>query len=172
MAMPWPSLSEISTGPSATFDSVRVEPTATSRFASGHFTPGWTGPVYTCPMHPQVRATEPGACPICGMSLQQESGTAVADGPNPELVDFTRRFWIGTALTLPLLVLTMGPILGFTWARDLFPEHVAMWAEFALGTPVVFWCGWPFLVRGWISFRTRNLNMFTLILDVLSHSLP
>lgn len=125
--------------------------------------PGWTGPVYTCPMHPQVRATEPGACPICGMSLQQESGTAVADGPNPELVDFTRRFWIGTALTLPLLVLTMGPILGFTWARDLFPEHVAMWAEFALGTPVVFWCGWPFLVRGWISFRTRNLNMFSLI---------
>lgn len=131
--------------------------------AHDHIPPGWTGPVYTCPMHPQVRATEPGACPICGMSLQQESGTAVADGPNPELVDFTRRFWIGTALTLPLLVLTMGPILGFTWARDLFPEHVAMWVEFALGTPVVLWCGWPFLVRGWTSFRTRNLNMFSLI---------
>ena len=125
--------------------------------------PDWAGPVYTCPMHPEVRATQPGACPICGMSLQQESGTGVAEGPNPELVDFTRRFWVGTALTLPLLVLTMGPILGFTWARDLFSEHVAMWLEFALGTPVVLWCGWPFLVRGWNSFRTRNLNMFSLI---------
>ena len=124
---------------------------------------GYSGSVYTCPMHPQVRQTKPGSCPICGMGLELESAAMVEEGPNPELVDFTRRFWIGTALTLPLLVFTMGPYLGLGGVREIFGERATLWIELVLGTPVVLWCGWPFLVRGWSSFRTLNLNMFSLI---------
>ena len=124
---------------------------------------GFIGTVYTCPMHPQVRQTEMGSCPICGMGLELESASMVEDGPNPELVDFTRRFWVGAILTIPLLVLTMGPMLGLGGLREIFGERATLWIEFALGTPVVLWCGWPFLVRGWNSFRTMNLNMFSLI---------
>ncbi len=124
---------------------------------------GYDGPVYTCPMHPQVRQLDPGSCPICGMGLELESATMVEDGPNPELVDFTQRFWVGTALTIPLLILTMGPIVGFSGVRDIFGERGTLWIELILGTPAVLWCGWPFLVRGWNSFRTGNLNMFSLI---------
>ena len=124
---------------------------------------GYDGAVYTCPMHPQVRQTHPGSCPICGMGLELESAAMAAEGPNPELVDFTRRFWVGTVLTIPLLVLTMGPYLGFPGVRDIFGERTTLWIELVLGTPVVLWCGWPFLVRGWNSFRTLNLNMFSLI---------
>ncbi len=123
---------------------------------------GYSGAVYTCPMHPQVRQTESGSCPICGMGLELESATSVADGPNPELLDFTRRFWVGAVLTFPLLVLTMGPYLGLG-VREIFGERTTLWIELVLGTPVVLWCGWPFLVRGWNSFRTMNLNMFSLI---------
>ena len=65
---------------------------------------GYDGAVYTCPMHPQVRQVEHGSCPICGMGLELESGVPMDDGPNPELVDFTRRFWVGTVLTIPLLI--------------------------------------------------------------------
>jgi len=124
---------------------------------------GFTGTVYTCPMHPQVRQTKMGSCPICGMGLELESASMVEDGPNPELVDFTRRFWVGAILTIPLLILTMGPMLGLGGLREIFGERTTLWIEFALGTPVVLWCGWPFLVRGWNSFRTMNLNMFSLI---------
>ncbi|WP_231564667.1 copper-transporting P-type ATPase [Paracoccus halophilus] len=124
---------------------------------------GWSGTVYTCPMHAQVRQTEPGSCPICGMGLELESAAMAEDGPNPELVDFTRRFWVGTVLTIPLLILTMGPYLGFPQVRGIFGERATLWIELVLGTPVVLWCGWPFLVRGWNSFRTMNLNMFSLI---------
>jgi Cu+-exporting ATPase len=124
---------------------------------------GFTGTVYTCPMHPQVRQTKMGSCPICGMGLELESASMVEDGPNPELVDFTRRFWVGAILTIPLLILTMGPMLGLGGLREIFGERATLWIEFALGTPVVLWCGWPFLVRGWNSFRTMNLNMFSLI---------
>lgn len=121
-----------------------------------------TGPVYTCPMHPQVRSIEPGSCPICGMGLELESATLAPDTPNPELVDFKRRFWVGAFLTVPLLVLTMGPYLGLP-VRTVFGETNSLWIEVVLGTPVVFWSGWPFLERGWRSFRTFNLNMFSLI---------
>ena len=114
-------------------------------------------------MHPEVRQTQPGSCPICGMGLELESATMVEEGPNTELVDFTRRFWIGVLLTIPLLILTMGPFVGLGGVRDIFGERATLWIEFALGTPVVLWCGWPFLVRGWNSFRTLNLNMFSLI---------
>ncbi|MGZ3257604.1 MAG: copper-transporting P-type ATPase [Croceibacterium sp.] len=124
---------------------------------------GYTGTVYTCPMHPQVRGTAPGSCPICGMALELESAAIGEEGPNPELADFTRRFWIGTVLTVPLLVLTMGPYFGLGGIRASLGEATAVWIELALGTPVVLWCGWPFLVRAWRSFRTVNLNMFSLI---------
>ncbi|WP_348773112.1 copper-translocating P-type ATPase [Leisingera sp. HS039] len=124
---------------------------------------GWEGPVYTCPMHPEVRQTEPSACPLCGMGLEQEAGSAAEEGPNPELTDFTRRFWVGAMLTAPLLVLTMGPYTGLAGVREIFGERTTLWIELLLGTPVVWWSGWPFLVRGWNSFRTMNLNMFSLI---------
>lgn len=123
----------------------------------------YSGPIYTCPMHAQVRQTHAGSCPICGMGLELESAAMVDEGPNPELVDFTRRFWIGAVLTLPLLVFTMGPYVGFPGVREIFGERTTLWIELVLGTPVVWWCGWPFMVRGWNSFRTWNLNMFSLI---------
>ncbi|WP_291730535.1 copper-translocating P-type ATPase [Leisingera sp. F5] len=124
---------------------------------------GWAGPVYTCPMHPEVRKTEPGACPLCGMGLEREAGSAAEEGPNPELVEFTQRFWAGAILTVPLLVLTMGPYAGLAGVRGIFGERNTLWIELLLGTPVVWWSGWPFLLRGWNSFRTMNLNMFSLI---------
>ncbi len=124
---------------------------------------GYDGPVYTCPMHPQVRQTHPGSCPLCGMGLELESAAMVDEGPNPELVDFTRRLWVGAVLTLPLLVFTMGPYVGLSGVREIFGERTTLWIELILGTPVVLWCGWPFLERGWNSFRTMNLNMFSLI---------
>ncbi|MDF0603380.1 copper-translocating P-type ATPase [Psychromarinibacter sp. C21-152] len=124
---------------------------------------GWDGPVYTCPMHAEVRQTQPGSCPLCGMGLELETAALADEGPNPELVDFTRRFWVGAVLTVPLLVLTMGPFVGLGGVRELFGERATLWIELVLGTPVVLWCGWPFLKRGWTSFRTMNLNMFSLI---------
>ncbi len=124
---------------------------------------GWSGAVYTCPMHPEVRQTAAGSCPLCGMGLQIEAASAADEGPNPELLDFTRRLWLGIALTLPLLVLTMTPYLGITAVRALLGEHMAMWIELTLATPVILWSGWPFLERGWTSFRTLKLNMFSLI---------
>ncbi|AKQ41649.1 haloacid dehalogenase [Aurantiacibacter atlanticus] len=125
--------------------------------------PSYDGPVYTCPMHPQVRQPTMGSCPICGMGLELESAAMVDEGPNPELVDFVRRFWVGAVLTLPLLILTMGPYLGWPGVREMFGERTTLWIELVLGTPVVLWSGWPFLERGWNSFRTWNLNMFSLI---------
>ncbi len=124
---------------------------------------GYTGAVYTCPMHPEVRQTGPGSCPICGMGLELESAAMTDGGANPELMDFTRRLWIGAAFTIPLLVFTMGPYLGLSGVREIFGERATLWIELVLGTPVVLWCGWPFLVRGWNSFRSLNLNMFSLI---------
>ena len=124
---------------------------------------GYSGAVYTCPMHAEVRQTHPGSCPICGMGLELESAAMAEDGPNPELVDFTRRFWVGAVLTIPLLVFTMGPYVGFPGVREIFGERATLWIELVFGTPVVWWCGWPFMVRGWNSFKTWNLNMFSLI---------
>ena len=124
---------------------------------------GHAGVVYTCPMHPSVRRTQPGSCPLCGMGLEPESAAMGEDGPNPELVDFTRRFRVGAVLALPLLVLAMGPFVGLGGVREAFGERGALWIEVLLGTPVVLWCGLPFLERGWVSFRTMHLNMFSLI---------
>ncbi len=117
--------------------------------------------IHTCPMDPEVRQVGPGSCPRCGMALEPLEVTA-DEGPNPELVDMTRRFWVSLALTVPVLALAMGEMLA--------PELVAalgstarLWTQLVLATPVVLWGGWPFLVRGWQSLVTRNLNMFTLI---------
>jgi len=121
------------------------------------------GTVYTCPMHAEIEQVGPGECPICGMALEPKGVPTGEEGPNPELVDFKKRFWIGTILTIPLLILSMGPYLGFTWARELLGEQTSLWIELLLGTPVILWSGWPFLVRGVKSVKTMNLNMFTLI---------
>ncbi|MBY0396474.1 MAG: HAD-IC family P-type ATPase, partial [Thermoleophilia bacterium] len=125
--------------------------------------PGWTGAIYTCPMHPEVRQTEPGACPLCGMGLQLASVAMAGDEPNPELVDFTKRFWVGVLFTVPLLILTMPYYLGYPQLREFIGERASLWIELAIGTPVIVWSGWPFFVRGWNSFRTMHLNMFSLI---------
>jgi len=121
------------------------------------------GTQYTCPMHPEIVRDAPGDCPICGMALEPMGVPTGDEGPNPELVDFTRRFWVGAVLTVPLLVLTMGPFVGLGFVRDFFGERTTLWIELVLGTPVILWSGWPFFVRGVKSVVSRNLNMFTLI---------
>ncbi len=122
-----------------------------------------SGVIYTCPMHPEVRQTDPGSCPLCGMGLELESAAMMGDEPNPELLDFTRRFWIGAVLTFPVLILTMTPYIGLPQLREALGEGTAMWIELVLSTPVILWSGWPFYVRAINSFRTMNLNMFSLI---------
>jgi Cu+-exporting ATPase len=116
--------------------------------------------IYTCPMHPEIRQSGPGNCPICGMALEPLLATA-AVGPNPELVDMTRRFWIGLVLTVPVVALEMGGHL--TNLQMLLGQAVSNWIQLVIATPVVLWAGWPFFVRGWNSILSRNLNMFTLI---------
>jgi Cu+-exporting ATPase len=110
-------------------------------------------------MHPEIRRDEPGQCPICGMALEPLEPT-LDEGPNPELIDMSRRFWISAALTLPLVGLVFGAEL-LDW--EPLPMRQSMWLQLALATPVVLWGGWPFFERLWASFKTRNLNMFTLI---------
>ena len=120
------------------------------------------GTVYTCPMHPEIRQVGPGSCPICGMALEPET-VSLEDGPDPELIDMSRRFWWSALLTLPLFVYAMGemvPALGFD---RIVPPEQGQWLQLALATPVVLWGGWPFFVRAWQSLVTRHLNMFTLI---------
>ena len=125
---------------------------------------GFTGTVYICPMHPEVRNPGPGSCPICGMGLEADTSTGTGDeGPNLELIDFTRRFWVGAVLTVPLLILAMSPYVGLGAIREFFGERTTLWIELLLGTPVILWSGWPFFERGYHSFRTMNLNMFSLI---------
>ncbi|WP_281431677.1 HAD-IC family P-type ATPase, partial [Methylocystis sp. H62] len=116
--------------------------------------------IYTCPMHPQIRQIGPGNCPICGMTLEPLVASNEAQ-PNAELIDMTRRFWIGLALATPVLVLEMGGHL-FNLHHLLAPQ-ASNWLQLILATPVVLWAGWPFFVRGAQSLVTRNLNMFTLI---------
>jgi Cu+-exporting ATPase len=118
------------------------------------------GAIYTCPMHPQVRQVGPGSCPICGMALEPVD-VAAESGPNPELVDMTRRFWIGLALTVPVFVLEMGGHL--SGLAMTIGHRASSWIQLALATPVVLWAGGPFFWRGWASLVTRRLNMFTLI---------
>lgn len=125
--------------------------------------PAPAGTIYTCPMHPEIEQVGPGDCPICGMALEPKGVPTGEEGPNPELVDFRRRFWVGVALTVPLLILTMPPYLGYSQIREVFGESTSLWIELVLSTPVILWSGWPFFVRAAKSFLTMNLNMFSLI---------
>ncbi len=115
---------------------------------------------YTCPMHPQVRQMGPGNCPICGMALEPLLATAER-GESPELRDMTKRFWIGTALTVPVFALEMGGHL--TNLDHLLGQQLSNLIQLLLGTPVVLWAGWPFFTRAVASVKNRSLNMFTLI---------
>jgi Cu+-exporting ATPase len=119
---------------------------------------GWRRMIYTCPMHPQVRQDHPGDCPICGMTLEP-MGIPEDQGEDRELVDMSRRFWIGLVLAVPVFVLAMGemPLAG------VIPPRISQWIQLVLSTPVVWWAGFPFFARAWSSIRTGNLNMFTLI---------
>jgi Cu+-exporting ATPase len=119
------------------------------------------GTIYTCPMDPEIVQEGPGDCPICGMALEPMMPSANA-GPNPELVDFRRRLWIGAPLALAVLVLEMGGMMGLPWA-DWFGGTTVRWLQFLLATPVVVWIAQPFFKRGWSSIVTGNLNMWTLI---------
>ncbi len=120
------------------------------------------GTVYTCPMHAQIRRNEPGNCPICGMALEPE-GIPEAEGSSPELKDMSRRFVIGAILGAPIFVLEMGSHWTTLNLDRWVSMSTSMWVQFALATPIVFWCAWPFFQRGWASVSNRSLNMFTLI---------
>lgn len=119
------------------------------------------GTLYTCPMDPEIVRDGPDTCPICGMALEPMGPPSADAGPNPELVDFTRRFFVGLALAIPLMLVAMGPMLGMpvrSWLGNAAPG-----VELLLAAPIVLWCGLPFFQRGWMSVRTGNLNMWTLI---------
>ncbi len=118
--------------------------------------------IYTCPMHPEVRQQGPGNCPICGMALEPEE-VSLADEPNPELVDFTRRLRITAVLTIPLVLLAMSDVLPGQPIQHFIPGWINSLIQLALATPVVLWGGLPFFERGWTSLKTLKLNMFTLI---------
>ena len=120
------------------------------------------GTQFTCPMHPEVVQVGPGDCPLCGMSLQPMEPVLSAEEENHELVDFTKRLRVGIVLGLPVVVLAMAPHLGVA-LHDFISHSVSNWLQMLLSTPVVLWCGWPFLKRGWASVKNRALNMFTLI---------
>jgi Cu+-exporting ATPase len=120
------------------------------------------GTVWTCPMHPEIRRDEPGACPICGMALEPLAPSA-EEGENAELKDMTRRLWASVALSFPLLWSMLGELFPGISPMRLAPHSAVAWGQLMLATPVVLWGGWPFFVRGWQSVVNRNLNMFTLI---------
>jgi P-type Cu+ transporter len=117
---------------------------------------------YTCPMHPEIVRDQPGTCPICGMALEPRTVTA-AEEDNPELRDMTRRFWIGVALTAPLLAIAMADMFPGMPVQRILPGAWLPWIDLLLATPVVLWGGWPFFQRGWASVVNRSSNMFTLI---------
>jgi Cu+-exporting ATPase len=118
------------------------------------------GVIYTCPMHPEIRQTGSGSCPICGMALEPLVATA-DDGPDHELIDMTRRLWIGVALTVPVVALGMGGDV--PWLMTLVPARLSGWVQLLFASPVVLWAGLPFFQRGWASVVNRSLNMFSLI---------
>ncbi len=137
-----------------------AEPAKYLKPEAGPAAPVPAGTIYTCPMHPEIRQEGPGACPICGMALEPDIVSADS-APNPELIDMTRRFWIGLALALPVFALEMGGHL--TGLHQWLGQQTSNWIQLVLATPVVLWAGWPFFERAWASLVTRNLNMFTLI---------
>src|SRR5258708_5867418 len=118
------------------------------------------GTIYTCPMHPQIRQVGPGSCPICGMALEPAEA-APEERPKEELLDMTRRLWVGAVLAVPVMAVDMGG--HFLGIDALLPHGMKDWVLLVLATPVVLWAGWPFFVRGAQSVARRSLNMFPLI---------
>jgi len=151
-----PSLVVLTPGPAAKLPPPPAFPT---RPATAPAEAGSASVEYTCPMDPQIVQRGPGSCPICGMALEPKAISA-EEAPNEELVSMTRRFWVSVALTLPVLLLAMGEMLGIV--RGLSPSVIEM-VQLVLTTPVVLWGGWPFFERGWFSIVHLQLNMFTLI---------
>jgi Cu+-exporting ATPase len=127
---------------------VTADPMPSHSLSNPEIEPADSDAIYTCPMHPEVRQRGPGSCPKCGMALEPEIA-AEEEGPNIELIDMTRRFWVAALLSIPVLALGM--------------LEIQRWLQFALATPAVVWAGWPLFVRGWASLVNRSLNMFTLI---------
>jgi Cu+-exporting ATPase len=117
---------------------------------------------YICPMHPEVVRDAPGSCLLCGMALEPRTVT-LEEEKNPELKDMTRRFWVGVVLSIPVLLVAMSDILPGQPLHRNFSSRLLTWFQFLLATPVVLWCGWPFIERAWASVVNRSLNMFTLI---------
>lgn len=124
--------------------------------------PEKAGVIYTCPMHPQVRQKQPGSCPICGMALEPET-VSLDEGPDPELIDMTRRFWVAAALSFPLALVVMGAHLIPGLSHEFLDSQASKWIQMFMATPVVLWAGWPFFVRAAESVKHKSLNMFTLI---------
>ncbi|MER9370830.1 heavy metal translocating P-type ATPase [Mesorhizobium sp. M0491] len=120
------------------------------------------GTQYTCPMHPEIIRDKPGSCPICGMALEPMGVPTGDEGPNPELVDFTRRFWVSAVLSVPLLIIAMAPMIGLMF-ESLVEDRTKVWIELVLASPVVLWAAFPFFHRGWDSLVNRSPNMWTLI---------
>jgi Cu+-exporting ATPase len=117
---------------------------------------------YTCPMHPEIVRDRPGSCPICGMALEPRVAAGVHEQDDSELRSLQRRLWVGVALSIPLLAISMGGMAAGSPLHNL-PAGWMEWLQLALATPVVLWGGWPFFQRGWASLVNRHLNMFTLI---------
>ena len=117
---------------------------------------------YTCPMHPEVVRNGPGSCPICGMALEPRVTAGIHEEDDSELRSMQRRLWVGVALSIPLLAISMGGMAAGSPLHNL-PAGWMEWLQLALATPVVVWGGWPFFQRGWASLVNRHLNMFTLI---------
>ncbi|MBZ9773612.1 heavy metal translocating P-type ATPase [Mesorhizobium sp. CO1-1-8] len=120
------------------------------------------GTQYTCPMHPEIIRDKPGSCPKCGMALEPMGVPTGEEGPNPELVDFTRRLWVSAVLSVPLLIIAMAPMIGLTF-EGLLEDRTKVWIELVLASPVVLWAAFPFFHRGWDSLVNRSPNMWTLI---------
>jgi Cu+-exporting ATPase len=117
---------------------------------------------YVCPMHPEIVRSEPGSCPICGMALEPRTAS-LEEEANPELVDMTRRFWVGVVLSAPIALLAMSDMIPGQPVQRIVSPQLLNWLQLVLATPVVLWGGWPFFQRGWASIINRSLNMFTLI---------
>jgi P-type Cu+ transporter len=117
---------------------------------------------YVCPMHPEIVRPEPGSCPICGMTLEPRTVT-LEDEVSPELIDMTRRFWVGVVLSAPIALLAMSDMIPGQPVQRIASSRLLNWLQLVLATPVVLWGGWPFFQRGWASIVNRSLNMFTLI---------
>jgi Cu+-exporting ATPase len=113
-------------------------------------------------MHPEIVRPEPGSCPICGMALEPRTVT-LEEEANPELIDMTRRFWLGVILSAPIAFIAMSDMIPGQPIQRMVSPRFLNWLQLGLATPVVLWCGWPFFQRGWASIINHSLNMFTLI---------